>query len=351
MNKKSDIESLINLSKGKYSYNDYLKVKELFKNYSFDKGVAEELLANWNNTNNEFEGKDQSLNHIFEQIQYKIQLEEKKQTKKISLWHYYRQVAAILLIPVLMFSIWYFYNTSLQGKENVSSNQMAQSWVNITAPEGARVEFMLPDSSKGWLNSGSKLKYPSVFGETRKVELTGEAWFDVKHLNSSAFVVSVPAMDIRVLGTQFNVSAYPDDIFTDVTLEKGKIEVNGKSAIFQQTLSPNEKIFFNHQARTVTLSEVDASRFSAWKEGYLIIDNEPLGQVVNRIERWYNVEIDIKDEVLKNYRFKATFRDEPLEEVLKLISTSTPIYYTIEKRATDYNGVFKKKKVTMRLKK
>ena len=98
------------------------------------------------------------------------------------------------------------------------------------------------------------------------------------------------------------------------------------------------------------MSEVDADRFSAWKDGYLIIDNEPLGQVAGRLERWYNAEIIIQDERLKNYRFKATFKDEPLEEVLRLIAITTPIRYEIEKRDMDANGVVKQKKVILKLK-
>ena len=129
--------------------------------------------------NNQYKNDD-SLNHIFEKIQYNILLEEKKETKKLLCGAIYQQVAAILLIPVLAFSLWYYF--SAKTDNNVPAQELAQSWVEINAPDGARVEFFLPDSSRGWLNSGSKLKYPAVFKGERKVELTGEAWFDVKHL-------------------------------------------------------------------------------------------------------------------------------------------------------------------------
>ena len=345
-----DINTLINFSKGKYSYNDYTKIREWFEDIRHREDMAGHLSAQWDEITEQQKGADESLNHIFERIQYNILLEEKKQKKKISLWHFYRQVAAIFLVPLLAFSAWYYFVNSRDGATEPLPEAVAQAWVSINAPEGARVEFMLPDSSRGWLNSGSKLRYPSQFGGQRQVELTGEAWFDVKHQNNSEFVVSVPDMDIKVLGTQFNVSAYTNDVFTDVSLEEGKIEINGKGAVFNQVLAPNEKILFNRNSRTVSLSEVDASRYSAWKDGYLVIDNEPLGQVVSRLERWYNVDIEIQDEVLKSYRFKATFKDELLEEVLRLMAKTTPIRYTIEQRSADAGGVFKQKKVTMRLK-
>ncbi len=347
MKEKIHIKKLIDFSNGNYSWNDYLLVKDWFVNRKENKEIKEQLFSQWEELNKQYKNDD-SLNHIFEKIQYNILLEENKETKKINIGRIYQRVAAILLIPVLAFSLWYYF--SAKSSVNVTAQELAQSWVEINAPDGARVEFFLPDSSKGWLNSGSKLKYPAVFKGERKVELTGEAWFHVKHLENSGFVVSVPDMNIKVLGTRFNVSAYPEDAFTDVTLEKGKVEINGKAAAFNQTMSPNEKITFNRETRKLNLAEVDASRFSAWKDGYLIIDNEPLGQVISRLERWYNVEITIQDEVLKEYRFKATFKDEPLEEVLRLMAKTTPIIYKIENRTADINGVIKQKKVTMKLK-
>jgi len=345
-----DINTLKNFSKGKYSYNTYLKVKEWFCDFRNNEELEKQLSTQWNELNNQSQGKDDSLNYLLEKIQFNIWHEERKETKKTQIWYYYRQIAAILLIPVLVFSIWYYYFSS--ANESVKlAQQTPMSWVEINAPDGARVEFLLPDSTRGWLNSGSKLKYPTVFNEKRRVELSGEAWFDVKHLDESEFVVSVLDMDVKVLGTQFNVSAYFNDDYTDVTLERGKVEINGKTATYNRLLIPNEKLSFNKKTKSVVLTEVEATRFSAWKEGYLVIDNESLGQVINRLERWYNVNIEIQDETLKSYRFKATFKDEPLEEVLKLIAKTTPIIYKIDIRSTDNNGILIQKKVTMELKK
>lgn len=349
MKNKIDHKTLLNFSEGKYSYKDYLKVKNWFNTVEEHSEVKDELFAQWNELLDSGSKQENDLTHIFEKIQSNILLEEKKQTKRLSIWQYYNQVAAILLIPVLAFSIWY-YISSNNISDNIVQEGSAPTWVEINAPDGARVEFSLPDGSMGWLNSGSKLKYPAVFDEIRKVELLGEAWFNVKHCNDSEFEVSVTGMNIKVLGTQFNVSAYHEDGCSDVTLEKGKVEVEGSTGVFQQILKPGEKLSFNRDSRSVKLLEVDASRFSAWKDGYLVIDNEPLGEVVGRLERWYNVDINIEDDELGKYRFKATFKDEPLEEVLKLIAKTTPITYNVEKRVADNNGVLKKKTITIKLK-
>jgi transmembrane sensor len=349
MNRNIDYKILINFSKGIYSYKDYLKVKNWFNRIEENSEIKEQLYAHWLKLADSELDKDYSLQHIFEKIEYNILLEEKKEAEKINLWSYYSKAASILLIPVLGISLWY-YILSNTNSFNSSKQSIVQTWVEINAPDGARVEFLLPDSSRGWLNAGSKLKYPAVFNDVRKVELTGEGWFDVKHLDKSEFIVSVPDMDIKVLGTQFNVSAYSDDIFTSVELEGGKVEVKGKVGIFNYSLLPNEQMIFNRDKLSLKKAKVDASRYSSWKDGYLIIENEPLGQIVGRLERWYNVEIDIQDEVLKKYRFKATFKDEPLQEVLRLMARTTPMMYKIEKREMDSNGVLKQKKVTIKLK-
>jgi transmembrane sensor len=349
--KEIDYKKLVDFSKGKYSYNDYLLIKKMLNELDQNEDLKEKLFLQWNQTIENNSGSDKSFNHIFENIHYNILLEEKKSAKRNILWNIYRYAAAILLIPVLAFSLWLAIINSPGDIESESNQLAVQSWIEINAPEAARVQFLLPDSTKGWLNSGSKLKYPAIFEKSRKVELTGEAYFEVKKQNDSEFIVSLPNLDVKVLGTKFNISGYMNDIFTEVVLSEGKVEINGKTSVFTQILSPDEKITFNSHTKALKLSTVDANRYSAWKDGFLILDNEPLEQVIGRIERWYNVEIVIMDEALKSYRFKATFKDEPLEEVLRLIAITTPIKYAIEKRDTGADGILKKKKVTIELNK
>jgi ferric-dicitrate binding protein FerR (iron transport regulator) len=225
-----------------------------------------------------------------------------------------------------------------------------ETWAEINAPDGSRVEFLLPDSSKGWLNSGSKLKYPVVFKQQRKVQLTGEAFFEIRHREQSDFTVSVADLNVKVIGTKFNISAYSADDFTEVVLKEGRVGISGNDATFSYTMVSGEKMNFNRETRQMGVKKVETDLYSAWKDGYLVLDNEPMGQAISRIERWYNAEIILQDEILKKYRFKATFKDEPLEEVLRLLAITTPITYKIEKRGLDQRGVFIKKKVTIRIK-
>jgi ferric-dicitrate binding protein FerR (iron transport regulator) len=336
-------KTLKNFSSGKYSWNDYLMVKRWFENTHDFQEIRHFLFEQWNEENRESEPDSSSFEKLYEQIEYHILLEEKKEsTKKRKLWHYYRQVAAILLIPVLAFSLWYFLNN--EPEENVSI-----AWVEINSPPSARVQFSLPDGSSGWLNSGSTLKYNPVWSKVREVELSGEAYFDITPAKS-AFIVNASDIDIQVFGTTFNVSAYPDDDFTEVVLASGKVEVHGKTKHFEQTLLPDNKLTFLPCENKFNVVPVDTRPYTAWKDGFLLLDNEPLEQAINRLERWYNVDIAIEDETLKKYRFKATFQDEPLEEVLKLLAVSTPMKYTFEKRSKDEQNTYQKKKVRIKLK-
>ncbi len=338
MENKISYKTLIDFSTGKYSYNDYLKVKHWFINVRNDQNAEKQLFNQWQDlpdtTNTE------SLHLIFEKIHYQILLEEKKKEK--NLWQYSWQIAAILILVIALPVLYYFLSKPGQP--------LTQPWAEINVPEGARIEFLLPDSTSGWLNSGAKLKYPIAFSQHRQVDLTGEAFFRVRHKEHSDFTVSVADMDIKVLGTQFNVSAYSDEAVTEVVLKEGKVEITGKTGVFRQTLQPGEKILYDHDANSLDMKKVDPKLYSAWTNGYLVIDNEPLVLAAKKLERWYGVNITIQDEALKNFRFKATFKDEPLEEVLRFFAMTTPMNYKIGNRDQGSNGILKKKQVTIKLK-
>lgn len=341
MDQKTKYKALSNFFKGEYSYNDYLKVRHWFTQVKEDKELENQFFDQWKEMS--AQPLARSLRPVFEKIQYKILLSEKKSEQKRSLWGIYSQVAAVLVPLLILSAAVYFYSRP-------APQQLVQSWVEINAPQGARIEFMLPDSTTGWLNSGAKLRYPSEFAQNRKVELTGEGFFDVMHREKSEFTVGVRDMDVKVLGTRFNVSAYDNDGITEVVLQEGKVEIMGKTAAFNQVLLPGEKISFNREKRSLNKLTVDSKIYTAWIDGYLVIDNEPLSIIAKKFERWYNVEITIEDEVLKNFRFKATFQDEPIEEILRFIAMTTPITYKIDTRGKDSNGVLTRKHVTIKRK-
>lgn len=340
MGNRIDYKLLHDFSKGKYSYNDFQKIKQWFLDDRKDESTEQKLFEQWTSVINS--PVDNSLYPIFERIQYQVLLEEKRKEHKKVFWHLYKRAAAILIPIIALTSMLYLFSKSPQT--------LSQSWVEINAPNGARVEFLLPDGTTGWLNCGGKLKYPAKFDSHREVELEGEAFFDVKRQSESHFTVKAQDLDVSVLGTQFNISAYRDEPSTNVVLVEGKVRINGNAAEFSRTLQPGERISYNREKNSFNVKNVDPTVYSAWTHGFLVIDNEPLAQAAKKIERWYNAEITIQDEALKKFRFKATFNEEPLEEILRYLAMTTPIEYQISQRSYHSSGILKKKKVTLRLK-
>ena len=214
---------------------------------------------------------------------------------------------------------------------------------------GVRTKFQLPDGSTGYLNSGSRLKYPAQFIGERKVELVGEAFFDVVHNAEIPFHVNTRNLDIKVLGTTFNVIANEDEQTEEIVLQTGSVDVSSLTGKQLAVLSPNEQLILDIGKRTFTKNEIEASQYTTWKEGKLVFRNENMQQVARRLSRWYNAEVVVDDHLLDNYTFHATFIDEPLDEVLKLLSITTPLSFNEEKRKSDTEGVFQKRKIVLRI--
>ncbi|TKG89232.1 DUF4974 domain-containing protein [Puteibacter caeruleilacunae] len=345
MEKEKNRKLLDRFVRGKYSYDEFKEVKELLQQSESNAEIHESFENQWDDTVETTTDK-MELDHVYQRVQDTIQKQGKGQAKKVHLWKIYRYAAAVLLIPIALFSLWML----VQNDWQVGGTKKDVAWVSINAPTGSRVEFQLPDGSTGWLNSGSELKYPPAFKDQREVKLEGEAFFDVEHQKGAKFIVRTKELNVTVLGTKFDVKAYADDDQVDVILEEGKVALEGNVQRFKHVLKPNQQMTFDRNTKQLKLSEVNAKRLSAWKKGYLIINNEALGKVVNRIERWYNVDIEVADEQLRKYRFKATFKDEPLEEMLRILAQTTSIRYEIIERKSKTDGKYERKKVILKLK-
>ncbi len=194
----------------------------------------------------------------------------------------------------------------------------------VSTPYGARTQFMLPDSSEVWLNAGSELQFPARFAEGRNVTLVGEAYFEVKKGNHP-FVVSTGYGMVEVKGTSFNVKAFPGDHF-ETTLESGEVNVfsgNGQEVLlrpgFQAVLKDGR-----FQAY-----KVETELYTSWREGKLIFREEYLPELTHRLERWYNVTIELdNDPRLRNINYTGTIEMETFSEVLNLLSVTAPVDYT-----------------------
>jgi transmembrane sensor len=232
------------------------------------------------------------------------------------------RVAAILFIPLLLAGIWLF---STKYPIPGSREQIVYNTVEI--PLGMRSSMILPDGTSVSLNAGSSLKYPVVFhGEDRRVELTGEAYFDVKKDKHRPFIVSTSDIAVQVLGTSFNCSAYPEAERIITALVEGEIEISGK-ANRQHKLSvkPGEVAVFSKSGRTIEKNKVSLDKYIAWTSGKLIFRDDPMTTVLEKLGRWYNVEFRVEDEEILRYEYSATFSGESLDQILKMLALSAPI--------------------------
>jgi len=255
------------------------------------------------------------------------------------------RVAAILLLPVLSLLLY----TNLPDYDRYAANMHD---LEVEAPAGSRMHIQLGDGTKVFLNHGSKLKYPYRFeGENRKVFLTGEAYFEVAHNSKIPFIVGTNRLDVKATGTAFNVSAYPDDDAVETTLVEGMVILyERKSNSEIKALTPGECLKFDMQKNSYSLETGNTLKYTAWKDGLLVFKNDQVEDIAKKLARWYNIDVEITNQNIKDYPFTATFTDETLPQVLDLLSLATPVSYqlTMSKKLPD--GSFSKQKVIIGLK-
>lgn len=233
-----------------------------------------------------------------------------------------QRYAAAIIIPLFAAGLIYFFFSSPDSAVNLKM-------VEKSNPRGVRSEILLSDGSKIWLNADSRISYPEKFtGDSRIVYLFGEAFFDVQKDVRRPFIVKTSKIDIEVLGTRFNVKSYTEDEDIETTLQSGKVSVkrvNPETGELSKVfLEPNQQVEFNVMTQKFTCNKVDAGKYSLWTQGKLIIDAESFDELVLKLERWYNVDIDLPKDLSKKYNFTLTITNETIEEVLNLIVKTTP---------------------------
>ena len=267
---------------------------------------------------------------------------DRKMQSDRSFTKWFQRVAAILIIPVILSFLAFLAFSSKQRPEPVTQAE-------IQCPFGVRTKFTLPDGTTGFLNSGSTLHYSIPFNSDREVSLYGEAYFDVAKRDNKPFLVKTTKLNLKVLGTTFNVIAYRDEQSEEVILQTGKLEVLNKTGSSLCLLEPDQKFQIQTGNEKVNKSDVIASQYTSWKEGKLTFRNEDMGQVARRLSRWYNAEIVIADAQLMNYKFYATFQDEQLDQVLKLLAITSPIAFEEMKREINPDGTYEKRRIILKL--
>ncbi len=205
-----------------------------------------------------------------------------------------------------------------------SERETSSSLQHITTPYGARTNFQLPDGSNVWLNAGSTLSFPSKFEKNRTVELTGEAFFEVK--KGTPFIVSTNLGKIEVKGTSFNVKSYENEIF-ETTLETGVIQFMASDSSDKIVLKPGDQL--SSDGKNISLTVVETEFFTSWKDGKLIFRDESLPVIAKSLERWYNIRIELDDDPdLSKILFTGSIEMESFTEVMDLIKITSAIDYS-----------------------
>jgi transmembrane sensor len=234
----------------------------------------------------------------------------------------------------------------------------AQAKNQISTKNGSKTSLVLPDGTKVWLNSGSQLDYDKNYGnKLREVSLTGEAYFDVVKNPERPFLIHTSKMDVKVLGTAFNVKCYPNEKTTETSLVRGSVEITLKDRQEKIMLKPNEKLVINHddyrkdnaaeaavvKAATVKNEKpiISVSRLTllpadntvietAWVQNRLVFNGESFEEVALKMERWYNVHIDFADEKLMDEKLTGNFEKETAVEALNALRLVATFTYTIK---------------------
>jgi transmembrane sensor len=323
------------------------QIIDWFSDIRFEKDIQKKYRLLWEDLAEHKNMEDCDESMMLGKIYYKIKKDEiRKQPRKtgmVRIFNVISKVAAVLFIPLLIYvCIDRVINYPIAAET---------AYLEIHSPFGTRTQFSLPDGSTGWLNGGSNLKFPSEFSrKSREVSLIGEAYFDVVTDSKRPFVVKGEYINVIAYGTSFNVQAYPDELETRTTLITGKIRleqrINDKVLIVAD-LEPNQMCVYYPDKRSGRNETVNAKDVIAWTEGKLAFRDEDFTEVVKKINRWYNVELVIMDDALRTYSYQATFMDETLDEVLKLLHYSAPIDYIDFGRDKRPDGVFKKRRIEL----
>ena len=351
--------SILNYLTNKYSREELYEVLEFFKEPSKEDHLNNSCRDIWDHEMHTLEvseaEKSTDYDSILERIHQRIhiyydQAESGSRRNRLMTHHRFRNIfykaAAILLLPLIFTSVF------LHMRDKMSYTAGQETFTEIHTPAGSKLHINMPDGSEAWLNSGTLLRYSNDFGEnSRRLFITGEAYFSVIENSSKPFIVEAEELEVRVTGTCFNVMSYKDDDDIEITLEEGSLELfrinNDRSAVQFTSMDPGDHVRFDLNSNSYSRTSGETDLYSSWKEHLLILRDDPMTSVIKKLERWFNVEIVLADQDLADILFTATFSDETLFQVLELLSYAAPIDYQISSPYQKSDHTFAKRRVTI----
>lgn len=272
---------------------------------------------------------------VFQKLQKSISLVNKRKAANWTVKNRVIGIAATFLLAVSI-GLFLFFPEIKQEKNEAIENTEILNWIVKENPSGKKTKFQLPDGTVIWLNSESTISYNDSFKiGKREIWLNGEAFFEVKKDSLRPFIIYSGELNTQVLGTSFNIDSYEAGKNIKVTVISGKVQVNvesklSDSQIQQATLLPGEQVTFDKIASKMEIKEVDVIPVVLWREKTLIFENEPLKEVLVKLERWFGVEIENGNPKIQNCLIKGTFQDESLKNILTTIQYSLGFEFEIK---------------------
>lgn len=266
----------------------------------------------------------ENLSPVLDKIHHRIKKkhDQKPTGQRIRMAYAILKIASILIVGLFLgLSVQYLKKTE-------------PVYFTSIAPRGSVSQLVLPDNSIVYLNAGSQLKYAIAgLNGKREVFLDGEAWFDITKNEKRPFVVHTSFYDVNVFGTQFNVKAYRTDNEIVTTLEKGSVQISSSENLKltkNPTLRPGEQLVYSIMNKSLEVKSVEPRMFTAWKDNKLIFINMNLRELIVVLERKYGVDIEITDNIVLDFHYDGTIKDETILEVLDLLKETLPVKYKIK---------------------
>ena len=338
-----DSDKIEKYYKGGYSEKEESYITEVFTDDSKVKELNGLLSKQFSDLPPDEELDGRNLDHILYKIHYDIntRLSVRKNWSPGTVIRWALNAAVAILIPLVIF---------MGIKNHREANNRKETWVEIKAPAWTRAQFRLPDGTVGWLNSNSSIRYNGNYFADRQVALKGEAYFNVAKDIKRPFIVNTPDINIKVLGTKFNVASYQNEKTVEVVLEEGSLLVIDNHNVKSYTMKPNDLVIFNKSRQNFSVEVVSPQKYIAWTDGKLVFRNDPPDVIARRLERWYNIDVEIKGSTSDDLRWRATFVDDNLEEVLKILKRSLHVDFKIESGSFNPDETIAKRKVMLYLK-
>jgi ferric-dicitrate binding protein FerR (iron transport regulator) len=226
----------------------------------------------------------------------------------------YAAAVALLVLSVHFYHVYYYRNQLMIASET-----------SLFVPAGQRVSLTLGDGTVVWLNARSRLTYPSAFvDDERRVSIDGEAYFEVAEDTDKPFIVSTRGIEMKVLGTSFNVYSYPEEEVCRISLLEGSLQVYNTNVPDKRvTLSPQEEVIIQNDR--MTRGHISGNDYFLWKDGIYSFEEENLGNILKKLELYYDIHIEVKDPVILGWKYTVKFRQrDGIDEILRLLNRVHP---------------------------